>query len=363
MPPPVGMMNPKESPGCQAGGYIGRIASLSDQHALYGVPHRFRRSRKKQTARANRAFRPDGPGARLMASLGSSACFFTLTVSDLNPKISDDPDGLHSRKVVNAPFRAAARLFRGPFLMVLEVGRGDLDAPGRGRLHVHIIAAEHDGPPHIVRGSERCKPVYDAVKLYAYLNKAEPYTLEALGSYSAARILHGKPPRTRRHLMGPQRLTWAAAHCSKDLTLEPKSPRAAAGEHTALATDRANTSPSPLANPSQRPPQPPYDAPQTAHRHRDRTVRAAPRQRPQLAMANGEDPNTVHPPQNVSERLYGASRTRHRHRPNAGSSHTGLTLGELFHAAPPRLSPEMTSEPEPPRALLRSSGPTPGPSP
>lgn len=369
-------MKPKLSPARTGGGTNGRTASLADQHAYHGVPHRFRRSRKKQTSRANRAFRADGPGARLMASLGSSACFYSLTVADLDPAISDAPDGIYDPAIVNALFSAAARHFRGPFFMTLEVGRGDLDAPGRGRLHPHVIAHRDDGPQHIARDSERCKPVYDAVKLYGYLHKGEPYTLEALSDLTAARILYGKPPRVRRHFLDPARTAWAASHCSKNLTLEPRSPRAAAGQHNALAIDCTNTSPSTVAAIPQTAPQPSHDGLRARPAHLEGTARAAPHPRSQPATANSEAPNTPNPAQRPARRAYEAPGRPPRHRLDSSRSSVPTSTHGYLRTAHRRarhltMTTDRTalralftaSSTAPPHALLRSSGPTPGPSP
>ncbi len=358
-------MKPKLSPARTGGGTNRRTASLAEQHATRGVPHRFRRSRKKQTSRANRAFRADGPGTRLMASLSSSACFFSLDVADLDPSVSDHPSGLYDPATVNALFSAAARHFRGPFFMTLEVGRGDLDAPGRGRLHPHVIAHRDDGPQHIARDSERCKPVYDAVKLYGYLHKGEPYTLEALSDLTAARILYGKPPRVRRHFLDPARTAWAASHCSKNPTPLQESPsRAAAGEHNALAIDRANVSPSTVADPSRRAAQRTGDGLRTRPGHLEGTARAAPHPRSQPATANSEAPNTPDPAQRPARRAYEAPRRPPRHRLDTSRTahrrarHLTMTTARTALRAP-FTAPSTT----PPHPAVTRGGDHPGPSP
>ncbi len=196
---------------------------------------RFRRSSRKQTGRARRAFRENGPGHKLMDSLGSSAYLFRLDVRDLDPSVSDHPRGLYDHRTVSALAAAASRLFRGPFYLVLEVGRGDFRAPGRGRLHAHLIAHRDDGPgpQHIRRDTKRCQPIYDVLGAYRYLAKPpEPYSLEAELDVTAALALSpsGRLPNTRRHFLSPERLAWAAAlHCPKNQT-HPTAPDTAPAE-------------------------------------------------------------------------------------------------------------------------------------
>ena len=217
---------------------------------------RFMRSSRKQTGRARRAFRENGPGHKLMDALGSSAYLFRLDVRDLDPSISDHPSGLYDC-TVDALSAAASRLFRGPFYLVLEVGRGNFRAPGRGRLHAHLIAHREDGPgpQHIRRDTERCKAVYDVLGAYRYLAKCpEPYSLEAELDATAALVLNpsGRLPNTRRHFLSPERLAWAAApHCPKDQT-PPPAPDTAPAETAPQLPARAPSTPDAT---------PPLDAP------------------------------------------------------------------------------------------------------
>lgn len=273
-------MTPKENPGCHTGETNGRTASLANLRATYGAPYQFQDHPKTQTARARRALKPGGPGARLIAALGEHAYLFTPTVRDLDPSLSDHPDGLDDDAVVDALFRAAAENFRGPFFMVLEEGEGD--ASGRGHLHPHVIAPRDDGPQHIPRESQRCKWVYDPLGLYRYLNKHRPYSLEAHLSYDAALILSstGRTPKVRRHFLGPDRLAYAAeltaraaplppvlecgkcrgrclcrrpAQCTNGLTLESSPSQAAVEQHTAPAPTRADPYRAPVPEPLERP--------------------------------------------------------------------------------------------------------------
>ncbi len=187
------------------------------------VPSRFRQRPKTQTGRARRAFRRGAPGDRLMTSLGSSAFLFTLTPADVGlPEHLEHPGNLYQHAALEEIFGALERTFSGPFFAVVEVGDGPPAGTSRGRLHLHIIAHEHDGPPHLRRNSERHKPVTDPRGLYRYLHKApERYSLDAHLDLSSARTLSptGKPPRTRRHYLGPSRLAWAEANSTNDLTL------------------------------------------------------------------------------------------------------------------------------------------------
>ncbi len=167
-------------------------------------PSRFRRSPRAEKRRARRAFKQDGPGARLLTALGADyAYLFTLRVRELDPDVSDDPSGRFDPAVVAALYAAAARLFRSPFFMVLEPGEG-------GRLHAHVIAHRHDGPEHIPRESQRCKWLFDVPGMYGYLHKHDPLTFADLNDYTFARVLapNGRTPRTRRHFLGPERLAW-----------------------------------------------------------------------------------------------------------------------------------------------------------
>lgn len=185
------------------------------------VPSRFRQRPKTQTGRARRAFRRGAPGDRLMSSLGRHAYLFTLTPADVGlPEHLEQPSNLYQHAALETIFGALERTFSGPFYAVLEVGEGT--ASERGRLHIHAVAHRDDGPPDLRRDSERHKPVTDARGLYRYLAKApERYSLEAHLDLSSARTLSstGRPPRTRRHYLGPSRLVWAGAQCTNDLTL------------------------------------------------------------------------------------------------------------------------------------------------
>ncbi len=220
---------------------------------------RFRRSARKQTGRARRAFAENtAPGHKLMDALGSAAYLFTLTTADLEPSLSDDPSGLYG-DTVSALLAAVARAFHGPVYAVAEVGKGS--APGRrGRLHVHVVAHRDDGPAHVRRDTARCQPVYDVFGLYRYLAKTpEPYSLAAELDASAARVMRpsGRLPNTRRHFLSAERLVWAAAQCPKNQTpqprpmpLEPNSPNTTpADPQTATAATRATTAPKTTSRP------------------------------------------------------------------------------------------------------------------
>ncbi len=205
---------------------------------------RFQRSARKQTGRARRAFRENGPGHKLMDSLGSSAYLFRLETSDLDPSISSDPSGLYSAAVVSRLANAAAKLFQGPFLLTLEVGRGDFRAPGRGRLHAHLIGHRDDGPgpQHIRRDTERCKAVYDVLGAYRYLAKCpEPYSLEAELDATVALVLSpsGRLPNTRRHFLSLERLAWAAAAPYPKNQTQPPAPDIAPAEAAPQLPDPA----------------------------------------------------------------------------------------------------------------------------
>ncbi len=218
---------------------------------------RFTRSSRKQTGRARRAFRENGPGHLLMDSLGSAAYMFTLTPANLNPTLLDDPSGLYD-STVSALLAAVACAFNGPVYAVAEVGKGS--APGcRGRLHVHVVAHRDDGPAHVRRDTARCTPVYDVLGLYRYLAKPpEPYSLAAELDAAAARVMRpsGRLPNTRRHLLSAERLEWAAAQCPKNQTHpettpatpapepQPSAPKTVLSDHRAPDTSARTSKPS-----------------------------------------------------------------------------------------------------------------------
>jgi hypothetical protein len=299
---------PKKGRGWQTPERNGTEHSVPHRHTRNSKLCRFRRAPKTQTGRARRAFRPGGPGARLMSALDGGAYLFTLTPADLN--LSDHlehPSGLYSHVALAEVFGALERTFSGPFYAVCEVGNGS--ATVRGYLHVHVIAHRGDGPQHIPRGGERCKPVTDAPGLYRYLAKApEPYSLEAHLDLSAAEVLSttGRPPRTRRHFLGPSRLTWAATQCTNDLTLSPRGDQ-----------------------PAQRPATPSHPVPPTS----DRRAHEHPRQRPsQRAYTASQTPQ----PQPVAA-PHGSPHRRHR--------------TETADAPPSRVSSRVTRTPAPRRPL------------
>ncbi len=211
------------------------------------------------TGRARRAFRENGPGHKLMDALGPAAYFFTLTPTDLDPSLSDDPSGLYGDTVSDL-LAAVARAFRGPVYAVAEVGKG---SPGRrGRLHVHCVAHRDDGPATIKRDTACCQEVYDVLGIYRYLSKPpEPYSLEAELDAAAARVMSpsGRLPNSRRHFLGPERLEWSR----RLMALEPNSPPAPAREpRDGDRLDPVDEAPEPSLETPQRPAEPtprPFD--------------------------------------------------------------------------------------------------------
>lgn len=145
-----------------------------------------------------------------MSALGDSAYLFRLSPAELGLSLErEDPSSLYSPEAMEEIYRAVGERFSGPLYCVAEVGGGDLQTPGRGRLHLHVIAHREDGPRMIRRDTERCKPVTDPLGLYRYLAKPpERYSLEAEIDVDAARALSptGKAPRTRRHFLGASRI-------------------------------------------------------------------------------------------------------------------------------------------------------------
>ncbi len=214
-------------------------------------PSSFTRSARKQTGRARRAFRENGPGHKLMDALGSDAYLFSLTVADLDSSLSDDPSGLYG-DTVTALLAAVAAVFNGPVYAVAEVGKG---RPGRrGKLHVHCVAHRDDGPAHVRRDSQRCTAVYDPLGLYRYLAKPpEPYSLAAELDAAAARVLSpsGRLPNTRRHLLSPERLAWVASTYSP---IEPNPPQTYPNNpQTATAGTQGTPAPEDPSTPLSRP--------------------------------------------------------------------------------------------------------------
>lgn len=241
-------------PGAPAAAHV--VARAAPVAALArirsGRSSRFTRSARKQTGRARRAFRENGPGHKLMDALAGNAYFFSLTPRDLDPKLSDDPSGLYDADVMTALFAAVARVFRGPVYAVVEVGRG---RPGRrGKLHAHVIAHRLDGPAHLDRDTQRCQWVYDPFNLYKYLAKPpEPDSLEAQLDAAAARVLSrgGRLPNTRRHLITAERLEWSRRRL---LPIEPKPPHDAPKlPQTATPATPALAAPAPRPRPLRHP--------------------------------------------------------------------------------------------------------------
>ncbi len=180
-----------------------------------------------------------------MSALGDSAYIFRLSPAELGLSLErEDPSSLYSPDAVEEIYRAVACAFSGPLYAVVEVGGGDLQTPGRGRLHLHVIAHREDGPQTIRRDTERSKPVTDPLGLYRYLAKPpEPYSLDAELDLAAARALSptGKAPRTRRHFLGPERIAWASLHCSKNQTV--RAPLHCSKNQTVSAPPSAPISP------------------------------------------------------------------------------------------------------------------------
>ncbi len=179
-----------------------------------------------------------------MDALGSSAYHFTLTPSELDPNLDDNPTGLYG-DAVSALLAAVARCFRGPVYAVAEVGKGH--AGRRGRLHVHVVGHRDDGPQHVRRNSKRCEPVYDVLGLYRYLNKPpEPWNPEAELDAAAARALRpsGRLPNTRRHLVTTERLAWTAGQCSRNQS-PPTQPEPRLAPDAAPPLDEPNAAPKP----------------------------------------------------------------------------------------------------------------------
>jgi hypothetical protein len=94
---------------------------------------------------------------------------------------------------------------------------------------------------------------------------SEPYSLEAHLDFSAAKVVSGKPPHTRRHFLGPQRRAWAAeANDLYDQTLPPnpqprdEQPPPKPPERTPapVATDTPNRTVATPQRPAQRAPGP-----------------------------------------------------------------------------------------------------------
>lgn len=237
----------------RAGGSDGR-GLLRDRSTArdYSTPHRFRRRPKTARYRARSAM--SGPAARLFAALGGDAYLFTLSPADLGLSAAHTEAAAlydHSRM---AELRAAVSgAFLGPLLYAVEVGAGTRSE--RGHVHVHVIGHRDDGPRHIRRGCERCKPVHDPLGMLEYLHKpAEPYSVAAEIDYKAAQVMASgqRAPKTRGYLYGVSRLAWVeaqvGAQCTKRETFAetPKSdPVQRAASKTAAAQPSGSITPNP----------------------------------------------------------------------------------------------------------------------
>lgn len=148
-----------------------------------------------------------------MSAFGDYAYVSRLNVSDLDPNVSDDPSGLYDRRTLKRLADAAGELFRGPFWLVFEAGRGDVYGPDGGKLHAHAAHHRHDGPAHIERDTLRCRWIYDPLNLWRYHFKHDPPTRELLLEHAVAELLSpsGRLPNVRRPFWSRERLLWVGA--------------------------------------------------------------------------------------------------------------------------------------------------------
>jgi hypothetical protein len=338
------MPKPKD-PRCHTGGkQIGPTPSVPPARSQPDRPHRFRRSPRQQARRARQAFAPDGPGTRLMTELGEHAYISRLKVSDLDPSMNDHPSGRHDHATVAALSAAAARLFNGPFWLVLEAGHGDVYAPDGGCLHAHVVHHRNDGPLQLPRDTERCKWVYDAPGAWRYLHKSDPATLEALIDYTAACVLSptGKPPRTRRMFRSSARSAWLeSAELHERMSADPLPPVLPCGRCRSRCLCRSHCTT------------------QYVSQHRTHPRGEQPAQRPtapsQPVLPISEPSIPEHPRQRPSERVYTASQTPRPQPVGAPHGSPHRRLRKVTADAPPsRRQDELTAPPTPRRRLRLS---------
>jgi hypothetical protein len=145
-------------------------------------------------------------------SVVSEPWWFILKASDLGiPDDSAHPDLISDTRSVKVWLEAVAKQFKGVCYVVLETGKGDFKNPQRTPIHANVLAASYDGfnLEAVRRDSRRFQKVTDLRGLFAYLHKAEAYSLEAHMAYQANTILgSGKAPRVRVWYVNQRRAKW-----------------------------------------------------------------------------------------------------------------------------------------------------------
>lgn len=144
---------------------------------------RFQDIRKRQKARANEMLKPGNAGDRLLKRCNGELWHYTLSAKDLSlSKSLERCEALFNPATVEIWLRAISKAFgTAPYFWRLEIGRD-------GRVHAHLLSSKNAGLPHLIRGSEKCKPVRagDEAKELAYLLKRIPPTPENIRAYQRA---------------------------------------------------------------------------------------------------------------------------------------------------------------------------------
>jgi hypothetical protein len=139
------------------------------------IPSRFVDSNQTRTGRARRALQQGGPGTRLFEEL--SYPFAPYLYSLHHHHLGLDATFARSELIYD---HAAIEVWLGvirqhiepPYMYKFEVGKGSF-LTKLGDLHVHLIADEDAGLPHISRSGEIIKPIREgtAEKLLRYMYK------------------------------------------------------------------------------------------------------------------------------------------------------------------------------------------------
>jgi hypothetical protein len=180
------------------------------QKYLDNRPARFRRSPRRQRAKANQLMKTQTVANFLSAV--PEPYWFIVKAQDLGiPDEQAHPDLITDTRSVKLWLEAVTKRFKGVFYVVLEVGKGDFKNPQRTPIHANVVAASYDGHnlEAVKRDSRRFQKVTDLKGLFGYLFKAEAYTFAAHTAYTANRILGtGKAPRVRVWYVNQRRARW-----------------------------------------------------------------------------------------------------------------------------------------------------------
>jgi hypothetical protein len=178
------------------------------------MPGRFKRSGKRQRAKAKDVLRSHD--LMTLTAAVPNLHLHTLTAKDL--EFSNElakPSALYSHYDVRIWREAIAQTFHGCVFYTLETGQGDFNAPKRGQVHAHVLAASTDGLGASFKNTEKCKVVKNLEGVFRYLHKpSEAYSLEAALDWQVARLKSkgNKAPRLRGWLTSEKRRCWNLAN-------------------------------------------------------------------------------------------------------------------------------------------------------